>query len=257
MGEEVRRDFTDTEECPNKDTILWLGAPLSFLPPVLAGSLFIGLSATLLAWTLQRDGRWRLWIVLSAPWWWAIAANQWSLLLTAAVLTPVLQGLAALKPNLGIGILVYQPRWQPLLLGAVVAVLISLLVLPTWPLDWSVNLQRNRHHVPLLLLPFGPLLLLTATRWHNPRAVSLRTRLFSAAGAWLRSGCPWSRGALGIPTIGVSVAQLAARRRGISAWQATNMDTAGGVRTGCSYRHLAHIVAARRPPTSAEWRQHG
>jgi hypothetical protein len=111
-----------------------------------------------------------LWIVLSAPWWWAIAANQWSLLLTAAVLTPVLQGLAALKPNLGIGILVYQPRWQPLLLGAVVAVLISLLVLPTWPLDWSVNLQRNRHHVPLLLLPFGPLLLLTATRWHNPRA---------------------------------------------------------------------------------------
>ena len=144
--------------------------PFSYLPPVVAGSTFIGGSAALLAWALQREGRWRLWMFAGAPWWWAIAANQWSLLLTAALLLPALQGLVALKPNLGMGIVAYQPRWRPLLIGAALLVTVSLLVLPTWPLDWLVNLQRNRHRVPLLLLPFGPLLLLTATRWMSPQA---------------------------------------------------------------------------------------
>jgi len=142
--------------------------PFSYLPPVVARSTFIGVSAALLAWALQREGRWRLWMFVGAPWW-AIAANQWSLL-TAALLIPVLQGLVALKPNLGMGIIVYQPRWRPLLIGAAMLVTVSLVVLPTWPLDWLANLQRNRHHTPLVLLPFGPLLLLTATRWKSARA---------------------------------------------------------------------------------------
>jgi len=47
---------------------------------------------------------------------------------------------------------------------------LSLLALPTWPLDWLQVTRTLEGHPPaVLILPFGPLLLLAALRWKTPK----------------------------------------------------------------------------------------
>jgi hypothetical protein len=142
--------------------------PFAPLPPELAGALFFGISSGLLAFGLTRDS-WRpLLLFLSAPFLMALAWAQWPPLIMAAVLVPGLYPLAICKPNLGIPLMLTYPSRRGMAVCAGL-LLLSLLILPTWPLDWLASLGRNRHAPPLLVLP-GPLLLLALLRWRAPEA---------------------------------------------------------------------------------------
>lgn len=142
--------------------------PFSPFPLTVAGALFVGVSAAILAWALCRDEPDRLLLFASAPYWMALRWGQWSPLLTATLLIPALAALVVVKPNLGLAVLVYRPRWQVVAAGAIFGI-ISLLILPSWPLDWFNALATNRHTLPVLTIP-GCFVLLALLRWRDPRA---------------------------------------------------------------------------------------
>lgn len=149
---------------------LLLALPLTVLPKSIAAGLFFGLSSGLLAWGILKTGTHQLTVFLSAPFWLAALIAQWSPLLTAAYLLPALFPIALCKPNLGI-LSIQNVRWKTLWV-CVVLVIISLLLLPSWPFDWLDNIRTGNgmHHPTLLTLPFGPLLLLTVLKWRDERA---------------------------------------------------------------------------------------
>jgi hypothetical protein len=142
--------------------------PFAALPPEPAGAVFFGISSGLLAYALSRGGWQRLTVFLGAPYWVALGVAQWSPLLAAAVLLPGLGWLLAIKPNNGLAGLIYRPDWRSFV-GAAAFGVISLFVQPGWPRDWLAVLDTLEGHPPaVLVLPFGPLLLLSALRWRRP-----------------------------------------------------------------------------------------
>lgn len=142
--------------------------PFAPLPSNQAAAAFFGLGAGLLAYALTRDGWQRLPVFLGAPFGVALATAQWSPLVIAAALLPGLEWLLACKPNLGVGLLAYRPSWRAIA-GGLGFGLLSLLIQPGWPLDWlRVTHSLEGHPPPLLTLPVGPLLLLSALRGRTP-----------------------------------------------------------------------------------------
>lgn len=137
--------------------------PFAWLPAPLAGALFFGVSAGLLAFGATREGFHRLPMFLSAPFFAAAALGQWSPLIMAAAFMPGLSVLALAKPNLGIPVLLSYPSRRGLILAAVLSVA-TLAILPSWPWDWIANLGSN-HHVPPVLEPAGVLLIAALVGW--------------------------------------------------------------------------------------------
>lgn len=97
---------------------------------------------------------------------------QWSPLIVACALLPRLRGLLIAKPNLGIALFLAHPGRRGLLVGAIL-LLISFVLLPSWPLGWLHNLAlsiaHNKHRIPILQ-PLGVPLLLAALRQRDARA---------------------------------------------------------------------------------------
>lgn len=166
--------FQPTHPYPHSDPIFYplpalvLAIPFLLFPPVLAAALFLGSGATLLALALTRQDTRLLPLFLSAPFFTATANAQWSPLVTAAALLPWLSPILIAKPNLAVGLSLAWPRWLGLAVG-VLALLVSGLIEPTWTGAWLHNLSRTHHPIPITILP-GPLLLLAAFRWREPRA---------------------------------------------------------------------------------------
>jgi hypothetical protein len=128
----------------------------------------MGVSCGLLAFGLFRNGFRDYALFLSAPFWFSLIAVQWSPLLVAAALLPTLLPLTLAKPNIGLPIFLSSPTWRGFALS-VGFVLVSLLVLPSWPLDWLNNAGTHTVFQPALVVP-GFLLLLAALRWRRPEA---------------------------------------------------------------------------------------
>jgi hypothetical protein len=148
-------------------------APLGLLPVVGARMLFAGISAALLAFAITRDGfaRWPLFI--SIPFMVNVELVQWSNLLAAAMLLPLLGGIAAAKPNVGLAMAAHADRARALwamAIGAAVLVIASFVVFPGWVGFWMQNASSAPHISPLLLKPGGPLLLTALIRWRRPEA---------------------------------------------------------------------------------------
>lgn len=149
-------------------TAVLASLPFVAFPPYLAGAAFFGMSSALLAFAVSAQGWKRLPIFLSAPYFVAAATVQWSPLLMAAALLPPLAWLLSSKPNLGIPLFLYKPTWLGLSLILAYAGL-SYVVLPSWPMDWlGISRSLEGHPPPLLVLPYGPLLLLGAVGWRKP-----------------------------------------------------------------------------------------
>jgi hypothetical protein len=106
-------------------------------------------------------------IFVSAPYLMALRFGQWSPVLSLVALVPVAGWLATMKPNVGLAVLCYRPSWRAIIGCAVVGVL-SLIVLPSWPVDWHANLSSLVGHPPPILTPVGPLLLLALLKWRRP-----------------------------------------------------------------------------------------
>jgi hypothetical protein len=152
--------------------------PLTPLRADIAGAIFFGCSATLLAWFVTRRDFWRIHIFASAPFVLAATLGQYTPLVLLAALLPAAGGLATFKPNLGLAILAYRPSWTALASCLVVG-LLSLLVIPGWPFEW-LNIIRHdfttsHYHIAPWRAPFGWLLLLSVVAWRRPEG-----RLFLA-----------------------------------------------------------------------------
>ena len=140
--------------------------PLAPLRPEVAGAIFIGLSGMLLAWALLREAPHQLWMFASAPFVQACILGQWSPLLTAAALLPVLQFAAAAKPTIGLVAWLHRPSWKGAAIAAVL-VAVSLVILPTWPRDWlAAASTTGRYRGPATTL-IGCFLLLGILRWRR------------------------------------------------------------------------------------------
>lgn len=141
--------------------------PFSLLSFPLGAGVFFGVSSGLLAFGLTKDGYYRLPIFLSAPFIGAALQAQWSPLVSVPVVIPTLGFLAVFKPNLGLAVAAYKPsRW--LVAGCVIVLGVSLVVMPSWPVDWWHNVRRLPGHGSALLAPGGVLLLLSLLRWRLP-----------------------------------------------------------------------------------------
>jgi hypothetical protein len=142
--------------------------PFAWLPPYIGGAVFFGVSSGLLGYALLQDGWKRLPLFLSAPYWIAMSVAQWSPLIAAAALLPGLQWLLVCKPNIGLAGFTYRPTRLGLF-GMGTFLLVSLLWLPTWPIDWiRLTRELKGHPPPFLVLPLGPLLLLALLRIRKP-----------------------------------------------------------------------------------------
>lgn len=147
--------------------------PLAPLPLPVANGVMFACSVGALSLALARGGRDPITPFLSAPFLTAAALGQWSPLVMVAGLEARWGWLAVLKPNIGLPLLAAGlRRWA--IIGAGVAILVSLLVLPSWPADWIRGIiawkdQPPPHPVPLTSTA-GPLLLLALLRWRRAEA---------------------------------------------------------------------------------------
>lgn len=144
--------------------------PLAGVTMAVAGGVFFGLSSALLAFLVTRDGLWRLHLFASAPFVMSATLGQFSPLLMAMAFAPALGFLAALKPNLGLALFAHRPTWHAVV-GGLLVLGVSLVVFPTWPLDWLDSLRRDltdrrAHSIPVTEMG-GFLLLLSAVAWRR------------------------------------------------------------------------------------------
>ncbi|MDP9311240.1 MAG: hypothetical protein M3R24_10195 [Chloroflexota bacterium] len=145
--------------------------PLVSLPPSLAAGIFIGVSTALLVYGIARHGQpWQLLILLAPQYIYAVLTVQWSpLLLASAILGPV-SAIAIMKPTIGAALILARPHRQGI--GLALGILaLSLVLSPTWPLDWLHNVLNHRGlHASPLLQPAGFLLPLALLRWTDWRS---------------------------------------------------------------------------------------
>jgi hypothetical protein len=137
--------------------------PLAFFSDLTATMLFVGCSTALLVFVLLRQfGLSGLLVLGSVPFINSIGNTQWAPLLLAVANLPLLLPLAMAKPNVGLVVILPNlSRWVVLLCAAFG--LLSLLVMPDWPLRWLAQLtgfESGGGFVPLAEAPW--LLLLAA-----------------------------------------------------------------------------------------------
>ncbi len=142
-----------------------LAVPFVRLPPELAAGLFWGISSSLLAFGLTRHGYARLLIFFAYPYWAGILTVQWSPLIAASAFFPLLLPATMAKPQVGLPVFLTRLSRRGLSACAVV-ILVSLALMPNWPLLWYRQLGNYEHFFPILVLP-GPLLLLSLLRYRD------------------------------------------------------------------------------------------
>lgn len=137
-----------------------VGLPFVWMSWPIASAIFVALSTGLLAFVSTQGNRlWRLWLFASLPMYVAAMYAQWSPLMLIGWYVPtVAPSLALIKPHIALPIALQRLSWRGILIATGIF-LISLLVYPLWPLSWLSMLQKYQQFVPLLALPFGPLLL--------------------------------------------------------------------------------------------------
>jgi hypothetical protein len=147
------------------------GAPFIALPKPLAAAIFFGASSGLLAYGILRSGEpWRLAVLASFPYIYALLFAQWSPLIAASWFFPALAPLLVLvKPKIALPVALNRlTRRGVAFAGGVL--LVSLLIYPSWPWRWLEMTGEYARIVPLLTLPFGPMLAFALVRWRDERA---------------------------------------------------------------------------------------
>jgi hypothetical protein len=145
--------------------------PFTWLGMVAMGVVVSAVSSAALAWVLTRE-RWndpRLWVFTSLAWIAAANMTQWSVIMTAAALTPVLGFIFAAKPTIGAAMWVAYPSRRALVLAAVFAIA-TVLVWPWWVAAWLPAARTMTHMRAPITVPGGVLVLLALLRWRRPEA---------------------------------------------------------------------------------------
>lgn len=125
---------------------------------IMSGILAFGL--------LREGGRWRLLVFLSAPYWIALLCLNWTPLMASLAMLPALTPLWLIKPQNGLPAFLIHLSWRRAAVAAGFLAL-SVVIDPTWPLRWWPQAQSYDFFIPLILLPFGPLILLGLLFWRD------------------------------------------------------------------------------------------
>jgi hypothetical protein len=146
-----------------------LAVPFTAIPLGAARLIFDILVGWAFVFALWRcRGTFALLAVLSGAYLFAMLNSQTTPLMVAASLVPALGFLLAVKPNTSASLWLARPS-RMAVLGVSAFLLLSLVVLPSWPGDWWLALQQdNTDLVPPVFRPFGLVLLLAALRWRSP-----------------------------------------------------------------------------------------
>ncbi|HEY8258576.1 MAG TPA: hypothetical protein VIG08_13050 [Gemmatimonadales bacterium] len=147
--------------------------PLAPLDPTPMRFVFVIGSAGLFGYAIGRMKPYLWPAFLGMPFLISLGSAQWAPLLVTGMLWSSLGWLGCVKPNLGVVMLAgARSRRDALILvgGGLLVVLVSLAILPRWPLDWLTALKASTHFKPLVYRPGGFLLLLAALRWREPEA---------------------------------------------------------------------------------------
>jgi hypothetical protein len=147
---------------------LLVTAPFTFIPLPLARGVFAAVGAAAFTWVITRRHRWTLYFLISGAMLWSWVVVQWPPLLIAAILTPSLSWLLAVKPTTGFALWVGWPN-RKAIIGGLLFLGLSLLVRPGWIPEWLAAVAKTPHE-PHLLRPGGFLLLVGLYRWRRPEA---------------------------------------------------------------------------------------
>jgi hypothetical protein len=139
--------------------------PFVRLRPEIAATLFFGLSSSLLAFGLTREGYHRLLIFLAYPYWVGLLTAQWSPAIMAGAFFPLFLPFAMAKPQVGLPVFLTRLSLRGVLACVFVGI-ISLILMPRWPFLWRGQLGYYEHFIAILILP-GPLILLALLRWRD------------------------------------------------------------------------------------------
>jgi hypothetical protein len=145
---------------------LLVTVPFTYIPLPLARGIFAAIGTAAFTYVITRRHRWTLYFLISGAMLWSWVVVQWQPLLIAAVLTPSLSWLLAVKPTLGFALWTAWPN-RKAVIGGLLFVGISLLVRPGWVQEWLASVARTPHEAHLLR-PGGFLLLLGMLRWRRP-----------------------------------------------------------------------------------------
>jgi hypothetical protein len=170
---------TATQGFPPPLPAILLAVPFTRIPLTLARLIFDVLVGWAFVYALWRyRGPYALLGVMSGAYLFAMANGQTTPLMVAATLVPALGFLLAVKTNTSVPLWIAWPSLRALL-GASLFLVLSLVVLPSWPWDWWMALlQDNTNLVPPVLRPFGFVLLLAALRWRTPEGRLILTIAF-------------------------------------------------------------------------------
>ena len=229
-----------------------LAVPFTAIPLGLARSIFdvlVGWAFVYALWRYRRS--YALLALMSGAYLFAMANGQTTPLMVAATLVPALGFLLAVKPNTSASLWIAWPSLRALV-GVGVFLLLSLVVLPSWPVDWWMALPLdNTQLMPPFLRPFGFVLLLAAIRWRSPEG-----RLLLATAFIPQSTLPYelvplalipaNRLEMGIYVAGSWIAVVAAGglqlSHSVAEWTAT-----GWVVTLCAvYLPMLYLVLRRQ-----------
>jgi len=204
-----------------------LAVPFTAIPLGSARLIFDVLVGWAFVFALWRyRGTFAILAVLSGAYLFAMLNGQTTPLMVAASLIPALGFLLAVKPNTSAALWLARPSLMAVL-GVTAFLLLSLLILPSWPWDWWAALQQdNNDLVPPVLRPFGLLLLLAALRWRSPEG-----RLLLAIAFIPQNALPYELVSLalipanlvqmGIYVAGSWIAVAVAADRTAASWPAT------------------------------------
>jgi hypothetical protein len=204
-----------------------LAVPFTAIPLAPARLIFDVLVGWGFVYALWRyRGTFAILAVLSGAYLFAMLNGQTTPLMLAASLVPALGFLLAVKPNASAALWIARPS-RIAVLGVSAFLLLSLLVLPSWPLDWWTALQQdNTDLVPPVLRPFGLVLLLAALRWRSPEGRLLLAIAFIPQNALpyelvLLALIPANLVEMGIYVAGSWIAVAVAADQTTASWPAT------------------------------------
>jgi hypothetical protein len=152
-------------------TAALFAVPFIRMPPEVAAGLFYGIGSALLAFGLTRHGYERLFIFMAYPYWACLITAQWSPIIAASAFFPLLLPVTMGKPQIGLPVFLTYANRRGILACAVFGIL-SLALMPRWPLLWLGQMGHYQHFVPLLVLP-GPVLLLALLLYRDRDAALL------------------------------------------------------------------------------------
>jgi hypothetical protein len=146
-----------------------LAVPFRAISVGLARPIFDVLVGWAFVYALWRyRGAYALLALASGAYLFAMVRGQTTPLIVAAALVPALGFLLAVRPNTSAALWIARPSGRPIL-AVFLFLALSLALQPTWPLDWLIALPADiTAFVPLVMRPFGALLLLAAFRWYTP-----------------------------------------------------------------------------------------